>query len=159
MFLEVEFIRVLTLKVSRCCPDPSLWSMSDPYLQWRQYRIGSTGSESYDNAATCCLGFMSEQRPGGVILGFYLVEKQDLNGSYLRAFISHICPTHYYFPPHLIFGLCVCVFAHFNHNHGVLYHKLNVVSFNTPNTNDQITKRKLQVCLLSYLINCCLGSF
>lgn len=49
--------------------------------------------------------------------------------------------------------MCVWVFIH-NLSLSILYHKLNTVPFNKPNTNDQITGRKLHsaFCRIWYIV-------
>lgn len=50
-------------------------------------------------------------------LGFYLLKRQHLNWSYLRAFRSHICTIHLFVFPsflHVVFWcVCVCIWSKF----------------------------------------------
>lgn len=93
-------------------------------------------------------------------LGFYLLKRQHLNWSYLRAFRSHICTIHLFgFPSflHVVFWcVCVCAFD----PQSVPRFPLSQIEcsfiqeakYKWSNNKEEIT-----VCLLSYLINCCLG--
>lgn len=93
---------------------------------------------------------MGEQ-PVGDTGWFYLVERQCSNWTSLEAIINYICPTQNL----LLSALCtyLCVYPQ-SVPYCILYHKLNTAPFNKPNTNDQITRRKLHsaFCRIWYIV-------